>query len=180
MEDNAINLFQNKVTYSPKLTVIERYLRIARSLFLFGVLGVSVLTLVVYGVFQFQQRSLEKKRQTLYEAVKQEVTKEAMLIALRARVSSLKKIMMYQISIAPYIDTTLLIASPPQLSAFSLGDENSIRIEVQSETVEQAISVVETVMRLTEEKKIKNPVVTSITLDKNGAVMLGFTYFVVL
>ena len=87
---------------------------------------------------------------------------------------------MYQISIAPYIDTTLLIASPPQLSAFSLGDENSIRIEVQSETVEQAISVVETVMRLTEEKKIKNPVVTSITLDKNGAVMLGFTYFVVL
>jgi len=180
MEDNAINLFQNKVTYSPKLAVIERYLRMTRSIFLLGVLGVGLLTLIVYGIFQFQQRSLETKRQTLYEAVKQDVTKEAMLIALRARVSSLKKIMTYQISIAPYIDTTLLIASPPQLSTFSLGDQNSIHIEVQSETVEQAISVVETVMTLTEEKKIKNPVVTSITLDKNGTVMMGFTYSVVL
>lgn len=180
MENNAINLFQSQNTYSPKLAAIERYLRTVRYVLLFGVLGIGVLTLITFAIFQFQQRSLETKRQALYEVVKQEVTKEAMLIALRARVSALKKIMMFQISIAPYIDTTLLIASPPQLSAFSLGDGNSISIEVQAENVERAISVVQTVMKLTTENKIKNPMVTSISLDKNGTVLLGFTYSVVL
>jgi len=180
MESNSINLFQNQAVYSPKLALVERFLRTARYLCLAMVFGVGAITLIVYVVFQLQHRSLDAKRQDLYATVKNEVTKEAMLLSLRSRVQALKKIMTYQISIAPYIDTTLLIAAPPRLTSFSLGDANSIHIGVEAATVEEAIAVMQTVVQLANSNKIKNPTVTSILLNKDATVTLGFTYTVVL
>ncbi|MFZ2024962.1 MAG: hypothetical protein WAV51_01590 [Microgenomates group bacterium] len=180
MESNSINLFQNQVVYSPKLALIERFLRTARYIFLSFVFGVGIITLIVYFVFQLQHQSLDTKREELYTIVKNDVTKEALLLSLRSRVSALKKIMTYQISIAPYIDTTLLIAVPPRLTSFSLGEANSIHIGVEAATVEEAITVMETVIQLTNDNKIKNPTVTSILLNKDATVTLGFTYTVVL
>ena len=180
MENNPINLFQNRVAFSPKLAVLERYLRVIRNIFLSLILGVGIITIVVYVIFQFQQRALDEKRQTLFAIVQKDITKEAMLLSLRSRVSALKKIMTYQISIAPYIDATLLIAAPPRLSSFSLGDANTIHIGVDVDSVDEAVSVVASVIQLTNENKIKNPIVTSILLNKDEKVSLGFTYTVVL
>lgn len=180
MEKRPINLFQNQMTFSPKLTVLERYLRMARNVFLYGIFGLGILTLAVYGIFFFQQRSLNTERQALYDEVKQEVTKEAMLLALRARISSLKKIMTYQISIAPYIDTALLIAAPPKLSSFSLGDANSVRITVEARNVDDAVTVVSSVISLANDRKIKNPTLTSVNLNKDATLTLGFSYITIL
>lgn len=180
MEKNPINLFQTQVVFSPKLLVIERYLRTARYVLLSLIFGIGLVTLIVYGIFSLQQTSLDGKRQALYAAVKQEVVKEGMLLALRSRVQALKKIMTYQISIAPYIDTTLLIAAPPRLSSFSLGEANSIHIGVNTQNVDEAITIISTVMQLTNENKIKNPLLTSILLNKDATVALEFTYTVIL
>jgi len=180
MEKNPINLFQNQVAFSPTLVVVERYLRVARYVVLSLIFGIGLLTLSIYFIFQFQKRSLDTKRQVLYQAVQKDITKEAMLLSLRARVSALKKIMAYQISIAPYIDTTLSIAAPPRLSSFSLGEGNSVHIEVDVDTITEAVSIVQTVIQLANEHKIKNPTMTSIILNKDAKVTLGFTYTVVL
>ena len=180
MENNPINLFQSQSIISPKLALLERYLRGARTFLLFIVVGVGAITLMVYFIFSLQRRTLDGQRQELFTSVKENVVKEALLLTLRARVASLKKIMTYQISIAPYIDTTLLIASPPRLASFSLGDGNSIHIGVEAQSVEEAISVVESVMQLTNENKIKNPMVTSILLNKDATVSIGFSYTVIL
>ena len=180
MENNPINLFQSQGVVSPKLAVFERYLRAIRTFLLVIVVGIGAMTLIVYSIFFFQRRTLDGQRQELFAIVKENVVKEALLLTLRARVSSLKNIMTYQISIAPYIDTTLLIAAPPRLSSFSLGDGNSIHIGVETQNVEDAVSVIQTVMQLTNENKIKNPTITSIFLNKDATVTLGFTYTVIL
>ena len=180
MENNPINLFQSQAIVSPKLAILERYLRGARTFLLFIVAGIGAITLIVFVIFSLQRKALDGQRQELFAIVKENVVKEALLLTLRARVASLKKIMTYQISIAPYIDTTLLIATPPSLSSFSLGDGNSIHIGVEAQNVEDAISVMQTVMQLTNDNKIKNPTVTSILLNKDATVSLGFTYTVIL
>jgi len=180
MENNPINLFQSQAVVSPKLAVLERYLRGARTFLLLIVVGVGAITLIVYLIFSLQRRTLDGQRQELFASVKENVVKEALLLTLRARVASLKKIMTYQISIAPYIDTTLLIAAPPRLASFSLGDGNSIHIGVEAQSVEEAIFIVETMMQLTNDNKIKNPMITSILLNKDATVSIGFTYTVIL
>lgn len=180
MEKNPINLFQSQVTFSPELTLIERYLKAGRTIFLSILLGVGFVSLTGFFIIQYQMQALERERQDLYTSVTGNMTKEAMLLALRARVVSLKKIMLFQVSIAPYIDTTLLIAAPPRLSSFSLGEGSSVRIAVESKNVDEAISIVKTVIQLTDEKKIKNPTITSIILNKDGTVTTGFTYVTVL
>ncbi|MFH0749856.1 MAG: hypothetical protein V1917_03005 [Candidatus Gottesmanbacteria bacterium] len=180
MEKHPINLFQTQVTYSPTLSLMERYLRVARYVLLSFLFGVGVVTLVVFIIIRFQEQSLDRQRQALYSSVQNNMTKEAMLLALRARVTSLMKIMQFQVSIAPYIDTTLLIASPPRLTSFSLGDGSLIRIGVDAQHLEEAIDIIKTVVQLTNENKIKNPTITSIVLDKDGTVTLGFTYVIVL
>ena len=180
MENNPINLFQSQSAISPKLAMFERYLHGMRTFLLFIVVGIGTVTLIVYSIFFFQRKILDGQRQELFTGVQENVVKEALLLTLRARVSSLKKIMAYQISIAPYIDTTLLIAAPPRLSSFSLGDGNSIHIGVETQSVEDAVSVIQTVMQLTNDNKIKNPTITSILLNKDATVTLGFTYTVIL
>ncbi len=180
MEKNPINLFQSQVSYSPVLSMAERYLRTARYILLFILMGVGVATLSVFFVLRLQQQSLDTQRKTLFASVSENMTKEAMLLALRSRVTSLKKIMLFQVSIAPYIDTTLLIAAPPRLTSFSLGDGNSVHIAIETKTLEEAITIVKTVLRLTNENKIKNSTITSIILNKDGTVTMGFMYITVL
>lgn len=180
MEKHPINLFQSQAMYSPTLSMIERYLRMTRYVLLSLLLVIGGITLIVFFVFRVQQQSLEQRREQLFSSVQQNMTKEAMLLTLRARVSALKKIMLFQVSIAPHIDTALLIASPPQLTSFSLGDANSVSIGVESTTLEEAIDIVRTVIRLTEEKKIKNPTIVSIMLNKNATVTMGFSYVTIL
>jgi len=180
MEQNPINLFQSQATLSPTFTIVERYLRLTRYILLYVILGIGAVTLIVYMIFRFQQQSLEVRRKQVYAIVQQNITKEAMLLTLRARVLALQKIMMYQISIAPYIDTTLLIASPPVLKSFSLESANVIRISIDASSLEEAITVVGTVVQLTKDNKIQNPNITSIVLGKDAKVTMGFTYAVVL
>jgi len=180
MESNNVNLFQNQSIRSPQFLLIERYLRVARIVLLAILCVGGIIVLGTFFLFRAQQQSLDRQRAQLYSIVQNNIAKEGMLVTLRARVQSLKKIMQYQVSIAPYIDTALLIATPPNLTSFSLGDASSVQISVDSATVEEAIGVVETIIRLTNEQKIKNPVVTSIVLSKDGRVTMGFVYVTVL
>jgi len=108
--------------------------------------------------------------------IQAQTQKEARLLALRARVSALKKIMEQQISLAPYLDTTFRIALPPTLQSFSLADNSSVRISLSTNTVDEALSIVQTIITLTNERKIRNPLFTSLSMTPNGAMTFSVTY----
>lgn len=177
---NPINLFQSKAQLSPFWSVIERYLRISRAILIFILLGCGVTIISLYIFASMQKKTLQAQQTQLLTMVTQYADKEVMFRTLRARVLSLQSIMKQQISIAPYIDTTLLIAQPPALTAFSVGEKNSVSISVKMTSMDEAVKLVNTVITLTNDKKILHPILSSFSIDKDGSISVGLAYGVIL
>jgi hypothetical protein len=182
MEDKgkSINLFDTKASLSPGWQLVEKYLILAR-IYLLGFVCIGgALLVLTYGVVRVRTTQLDGQYTQLYKTIQGQSVKEGLLLALRARIASLKKILDVQFSLAPYIDTTLLIARPPELTSFSIGEKNTVQISVELPDIGQAISMMETVMILVEENKISLPNLTSLRVEKDGSIVMGITYSVLL
>ena len=175
-----INLFQSKAELSPFWSMIEHTLEKLRIVLIFVFLGVGVSVISLYVFATMQKKTLASQQSQLMTIVTQYADKEIMLRALRARVISLQTIMKQQVSIAPYIDTTLLIAQPPTLTSFSIGEKNSVSISVKMTTMDNAVSLIQTVVTLTNTHKILHPLLTSFSIDKDGTITMGLSYGVIL
>ncbi len=176
----SINLFDTKASLTPGWQLVEQYLRIARQYMLWSVLIVGIVLVVLYGAIRFRSNQLEIEQKRLSQTIQHQNVKEGMLLALRARITSLNNILNTQFSVAPYIDTTLLLARPPKLTSFSIGDKNTVQISVNLSDIGEAVSMMEEIVKLVDENKIRTPNLTSLTLDKNGDIMMGLSYSVIL
>lgn len=176
----SINLFDAKVSLTPIWQVVEKYLLISRQYLLGFVLIAGIALMATYGVVLFRVKQLDADQKQLTQIIQTQQVKEGLLLALRARITSLKKILDVQFSVAPYIDTTLLLARPPELTSFSIGEKNTVQISVKLPTIEGAVSLVERVVKLVNENRIRNPNLTSLSVDKEGSIMMGITYSVLL
>lgn len=176
----SINLFDTKASLTPGWILAEKYLILLRQYFLGFILIAGILLVGTYGIVRLQKAKLDREEQQLATAIQSEHAKEGLLLALRARIASLKKILDVQLSVAPYIDTTLLLARPPRLTSFSIGDKNTVQISVELPDIGEAVSMMEVILQLVSENKIRNANLTSLTINKDGSVMMGIMYQVVL
>lgn len=179
-QEHSINLFQRTTAYSPALSLIDRYLGMVRFFLLGGVILISAVTIGVYAYTKVTVKKLEQERTVLVTSLTGGMPKEVMLLALRARILSLKNILQYQVSIAPYIDTTLSLAQPPVLTSFAIADKNTVTISISLRSINEAIALFEKILMLHSERKIVSPVLTSLSVDKDGAITMGLMYSVVL
>lgn len=179
-QEHSINLFQRTTAYSPALSLVDRYLRMVRFFLLGGVVLAGAVIIGVYAYTKVTVTQLEQKRTVLVTSLTGSMSKEVMLLALRARIQSLKNILQYQVSIAPYIDTTLLLAQPPVLTSFAIADKNTVSISVHLASISEAIALVGKILSLHAEHKITNPVLSSLSMDKDGTITMGLAYSVVL
>lgn len=176
----SINLFDTKASLSPIWQVVEKYLLISRQYLLGFVLIAGIALMATYGVVRFRTTQLDADQKQLFQTIQDQQVKEGLLLALRARITSLKKILDVQFSVAPYIDTTLLLARPPELTSFSIGEKNTVQISVKLSTIGEAVSMMEVVVKLVNENRIRNPNLTSLSVDKAGSITMGITYSVLL
>lgn len=179
-QGKSINLFDTKASLSPTWQLVEKYLIVARQYLLGFVCIVGVVLVVVYGGIRFRTQQLDGEQTQLSQTIQSQSRKEGLLLALRARITALKRILEVQFSVAPYIDTTLLLARPPQLTSFSIGEKNTVQISVELPTIGEAVSLMETIVKLVEEQRIRTPNLTSLTVNKDGSIMMGITYSVIL
>lgn len=179
-QGKSINLFDTKASLSPGWQLVEKYLLLIRQYLLGFVLVVGIVLVVTYSVVRFRVMQLDIDQKQFSQTIQNQSVKEGLLLALRARITSLKKILDAQLSVAPYIDTTLLLARPPELTSFSIGEKNTVQISVDLPDIGQAVSMMEGVVKLVEENKIRTPNLTSLTVDKDGFIKMGITYSVLL
>lgn len=179
-QEKSINLFDAKANLTPGWQLVEKYLIISRQYLLGFVLITGIILTVVYGIVRIRSVQLDAEQKQLSQTIQNQNVKEGLLLALRARITSLKKILDVQFSLAPYIDTTLLLARPPKLASFSIGEKNTVQISVNLPTIGEAVSMMETIMSLVNENKIRNPNLTSLTIDKDGVIVMSITYSVLL
>jgi len=180
VSEKSINLFDTKASLSPGWQLVEQYLRIIRQYLLWSVFIVGLILVVLFSVITFRTNQLEVEQKRLSQTIQNQNVKEGMLLALRARITSLKNILNTQFSVAPYIDTTLLLAWPPKLASFSIGEKNTVQISVNLSDIGEAVSMMEEIVKLVDENKIRTPHLTSLTIDKDGTIMMGLSYSVIL
>ncbi len=176
----SINLFDTKASLTPGWQLVEQYLCVIRQYLLWSVLIVGLVFVALFGVISFRTNQLNAEQERLSQTIQNQNLKEGMLLALRARITALKNILTIQFSVAPYIDTTLLLARPPKLTSFSIGDKNTVQISVNLPDIQEAVSMMEEIVKLVDENKIRTPNLTSLTLDKDGAIVMGLSYSVIL
>lgn len=179
-QGKSINLFDTKTSLPPSWQLVEKYLLVIRQYLLGFVCVVGIALVVAYGVVRYRLGQFDADQKQLSYTIQNQNVKEGLLLALRARITSLKKILEVQLSVAPYIDATLLLARPPKLTSFSIGEKNTVQISVELPDIGEAVSMMEVVVKLVEKNIIKNPNLTSLSVDKDGSIMMGITYSVLL
>jgi len=176
----SVNLFQAQANLPPVLSFIEGYLRKIRFVLLTFIVCTGLVILGLHLYLSNRINTLEGRKTQLTAAVQQQVTTEAMLFTLRVRIAALKKILLFQKSIAPYIDVTMGLASPPRLTSFSLGENNKVQISVYLTSMNEAVELMKKIVDFTNAGKIRNPGLISFSIEKNGFITMGIVYTVIL
>lgn len=179
-QGKSINLFDTKASLSPGWQLVEKTLVVVRKYFLGFVCISGLALLLTYAVVLVRTNQLNADQKQYTQVVQGQKVKEGLLLTLRARITALKKILDAQVSFAPYIDTTLYLAKPPQLTSFSMGEKNTVQISVEFSNISDAVTIMETIVGLVSANMIANPNLTSLTIDKTGAITMGISYAVIL
>jgi hypothetical protein len=179
MASQNINLFQTKTTVQPLLAFLDQYVKIAAVALLAIVFSGGILVGIAFAVFGNQRDTMEIEKQQLLALVKDNVTKESLVLMIRNRLVAVDKIMTTQVSYAPFIDTTIKIIQSFPLSSFSMGGKNSVSIAVNVTNLTEAVDVLKTLMEMEQKKEISNPMLQSFSLDEKK-IQIGLSYTVVL
>lgn len=177
---NSINLFQSKSSRPAEFEKIEKYLLYIR----YGILGCVVLAGSISGLLYFLFRGrvadLKSQKQEAIAYIEQNVVKEGRLTALHKEIERVGKIIKTQHPWVALIDTTLAIAKPPVLTHMSISGQETVQITVKVSEIPDALTVIHHMKDYLDMKKIRDPVITSLTLDKEGFFVIGFSYDVIM
>lgn len=177
---SSINLFQTKANLPPSFLLWDKYLRTAAYIGMGLLIGGGFIVWGLFVVIGMQRQVLEERRAAATDYIKSNVVKEGMILALRQRIKVVSRIMEQQVSLAPYINTTLLVAQPPKLASFTMGDQGSVNISIRAADGYEAQLYVKTLIDLVGERKVKNPILTSLVVEKDGSYLMSFSYGVIL
>jgi len=179
MASQNINLFQTKTTVQPVLAFFDQYVKIAAVALLAIVFSGGVIAGVAFTVFGNQRDAMERDKQQLLALVKDNVTKESLILMIRNRLVAVDVIMASQVSYAPFVDTTIKIIQSFPLSSFSMGAKNSVSIAVNVTSLTEAVEVLKTLMEMEQKNEIAYPMLQSFSLDEKK-IQIGLSYTVVL
>lgn len=139
----------------------------------------GVVVAIAFLAFGNQRDAMVTQKQTILAQIKENAAEENLVVMLHARIGSIDKIIASQVSYAPFIDTTMFLLQSVPLKSFSLGEKNSVSISVETQTLEEAINVMKTLLTMEENKKIAYPVLKSFTMEKNK-IQLGLSFTIVM
>jgi hypothetical protein len=95
---------------------------------------------------------------------------------VKERVGVVKKVDATRKPWAEIIDATSLVAIPPQLQAIVQDDQNRMALNIKVGTLEETLSMAQTVLSLHRENRIKSPQLSSLTINRDGTIAFGFSF----
>jgi len=182
METSAqtINLFQMNAGFSPVFSLISKYLRIISLVFVIVLIFVGAGIAFWFYSLNVTRQMTEQKKLALVKQIESNVAKEAMMKETKFRLSSIGKILSLQESFTPFLDTTIRIAQVPELTSFTLGDQNVVALSIKTKTLSRAIEISNAVFTLVSERKIFSPMLDSLTVESDGSVQMNISFKVIL
>lgn len=174
---NTINLIRTKTSSSPQMEAIEASLKKSSYIGLALFLGVSVILALLYGLFYFENGNLQKQKTQLIADINSQKSKEGLLLAIKDRTKTVEKAMATQKPWTETLDLVSTFATPPLLSTISVDEQNKVTLSVKADSLDDLLTMVNTIITHTKEDKIRNPQLLSFQVGKTGQVELTISFF---
>lgn len=176
MAAGDINLLKSRSSLSPQLLAIQEQVRWVGLGSLALVILVAVGLGATYMIFLQQRQALETRRKQVLSAIANESVKEGLYFSIRQRLPVVEKAFGVQKPWGTILDDVYTIARPPDLASVVVDDQNVVVLSVKTTSVEQTAVVVNAVVRLVQEKRIKSPQLLGLQLTKDGTVQVNLSY----
>lgn len=172
----TINLISTNIEYTPEFSGLYGTLRRISygSLILFIVLGVIVGGIAAY--LSARENNLTAQKDALTATMNQVSVKEGLLLTVRQRVSVIDKITLSQKQIAPLFTAIDNILSGGQLISLSLDEVGQTVLTAHVNTLENAISLVDSLLASSQSKALTKPALTSFTIAKDGGFDIAVSF----
>ena len=176
----SINLLKSKtVSSSFPLGVEESFRRFS----LISVTVLFVIGLFVSGAFfyfRLQHDVLVDKRNSFANEIINYSVKEGLNTAIKERLSVTEKIMNAQRPYATLLDSIGIVAAPGKLTSISVDETGRTRISIKSTNIEETLDMINALISLTKQGKIKGPDLTSFQFGKADDILFSVSFVPVL
>jgi hypothetical protein len=176
----TINLIQTKQQEeSPQMGIVIAF---SRRLSLWALTIFIVSGIVIGGMYYYlkvRYDQLVATRQELTQNITQNATKEGLLASVKQRTALITKIFGVQQPVGNVFDLLTSFLSPGQMSDVSIDEKNNVSFTIHTASIDDVISVTDTLIKQTTEHHIKAPQLTSLTLAKTGGFDVGLSFIAV-
>lgn len=173
---NNINLLQSKAGLPPQIVALEKKLRLAGYFALAILIFLGVSTAISYFYLQNQKNTLTGEKTKLTRRIDEQKQKEGLLLSVRQRLATTDKILINQSPWAQTLEMAANIALPPKLNAIAIDEQNKTSLTLEADSLEETLEMVNTLINTAQQKRLQNPELVSLQLDKNGEVQITLSF----
>lgn len=176
MSSTDINLIKTKTVGPFPLLALEERLRRVSWVVLLCLLVVGLIIGGSYVWVRQRYRSLEEEKVNLVRQINAGAIKEGILFSIKDRVELLTKVLAVVRPWGKLFPMLERIAPLPALSTVGVDEQGRVSLFLELASIDEAVSAVRSATQLVEEKLLRSPQLTSLSLGENGTVQVGLSF----
>lgn len=176
MASQDINLLKTKTSLSPQVVAVQGQLKMGSYVAIAIVIVIGVLVGVSYSLLNFQLGRIENQKKTLIAQLNTLSRKEGLYVSLKQRLPIVEKALGGQRLWGSVLQTLNSVAVPPELTSVAIDDKNVMVLTLQTNSIETTASMVNAVITLARDRKIRSPQLVALQLLEDGAVQLSISF----
>jgi hypothetical protein len=166
-----INLIKKPSGLPEYLVPLENQYRNFSILTLFIVFLAGVLTVVGFLIFQIQVQNVTRQKNIANRKLETLKPKENLYLAIKSRIGVVDSVIKSSHQKSILITDATTVANPPKLIALSEGADKKLRMNYKCDSVEDCISMANTILVLYQDKKLKDVMMDNFSIDPKGISM---------
>jgi hypothetical protein len=176
MKEISINLLRSQSVLSSTELVLLEKIKFFSVVMLIALLVSGIFVSGAFAAAQLRLNALDSERTSLIRRISLQARKEALLLSLKDRVSSLEKTLNSQYPWQDILNAVSQIAQPPQLQTLAIDQKNVLSLGLSLQSLEELQGITQTVEQLANQKKIREPVLDSLQSSVDGSMKLNIRF----
>ncbi len=180
MDSNGINLLRTQSVLSQEEVLLLGRIKLVSFIAVICVVVVGIFVGGAYFAAKLQHNQLEDKRVSLSKSISAQAKKQILLLSLQDRIPIIKKTLDAQYPWDKVVENLVQIVGPPYLKTLAIGQNNILNVTAEAKSLEDIEAMITESLKQTQEKKIRSPQISSMTIAKDGGINITFIFIPIL
>lgn len=173
---NDINLLQAKTLVSPFVSAIEEQIRVVSYVLVGVICFVGIIVGIGHSILQVRYRNLIARKENALVEITNRADKEILYRAVKSRIQDIQGVFEKRMSLHEIVGDVAKIARPPSLKSFTVNEDKSISIKLTTTSISEAMTFVNKVVSLSEDRTIALPHLETFVIDDQGELILNIRF----